>query len=90
MKFFINFFFHFNKKKKGGSPKKKQLSRKSRDDFEGTDFHGNQKCLITSTDQTKLNLYENHGNNINENNFITISQKDERTLQNINSKEINN
>ena len=67
------------------------MTRKpNNDDFERADFHSNQKCLITSTDQTKLNLYDNNDSHINENNFITISQKDEHTLQNINSKNLIN
>ena len=85
----------YTKKKKEKSSslkfKKMQMKRKpNNDDFERADFHSNQKCLITSTDQTKLNLYDNNDSHINENNFITISQKDEHTLQNINSKKLIN
>lgn len=49
------------------------------------------KCLISSADQTKLNLYESSSDNhqrsqhrIDESNFVTVAQKDEQTMQLVN------
>ncbi len=69
--------------------KKKRVNRsvKKENNCEFNDSTSNfdGKCMISSTDQTKLNFYENN-RRVNENNFVNVAQKDEQTMQITNGK----
>ncbi len=64
---------------------KRSLKKKNSIEFNDSLSNFDGKCMISSTDQMKLNIYENN-RRMNEDNFVDVAQKDEQTMQIINGK----